>query len=310
MKLSLIMVLVTVFSVGLPVSCEVTPRTFTAKKEVPLTEEEQKALLVQYDRITGILGLERKKEGLSFCRRTIFEAMGKSLQIDDGKISICMYPKTGEIAEILETDRSDWLKWQNTTPEIVPPTRKRDEVIELARKYVHLILEKPFPENFVLSKVRYYEKGHGKGEWDVIWRRTLNGYEYQNDDITVVIADPWGKLRYFLNKTASEECQTETRIPREQAEKIAIAKASDFAGRFNTEAFGKPKNPIVGSVKLMIVNPNGFFKGKLDYYSTPKCRLAYVIQVNFEVEPPRETVKVVVYVDAITGAILGGDANL
>ncbi len=285
------------------------------KEEVQLTQAEQKMVFSQYERIRKICGMEGKDGEISIQKGvTCFEAMGELIEISDKEITIKVSPKTGEVVSVYIPAVTKELKnWRKNTPEITSPTKEANQIKQIALKYIKLITEKPLPSNFVLSKIRYNynDKTRDKGSWYIIWTRTLNGYEYQNDGISVSIVDYSGKLESFFSQTASEECPTETRITREKAERIAIAKASSVAGRIYTLYYGKPKNPTIFSVKLMIVNPNGFFEGKLgDYYSTPKCRLAYVIRVNFEVEPPKENVWIYVYVDANTGGVLGGDCLL
>lgn len=60
------------------------------------------------------------------------------------------------------------------------------------------------------------------------------------------------------------------------------------------------------NVKLAIVQPNYFFKDKnnyLTYKEVKKTRIAYI--VSFEDEN-----KTIVYVDATTGEVIGGDVAL
>jgi len=273
--------------------------------------KEKEIIRVQYEKVRKILGITESVSKISIRTHEGRDARGDVIEIEDGSISLELAEKTGEIVFVYSLNTANDLhKWQEKFPDSNKPIRKPTEMFALARNYVERITGKPVPENFI-ARTTYYDQGYLRGKWNIIWRRTLNGYPYDNDVIGIGFSDVSGKFISLVVSQTSEICPTEVKIPEEEARKIAIEYTSQHVHKFYQNAYGGQfSNPEIESIELRIVNPNYLYERKLrglPIRPTLKSRLAYYIWVKYKVDQPKNAIKMLVWIDAATGKILGGD---
>ena len=131
--------------------------------------------------------------------------------------------------------------------------------------------------------------------WTVQWVRTHNGYEYDDNWISVTVDRFEGKVLGYRKFWVASTCPTRVKVEKEAA--IALAK-SYLPLKYQS------KLKASASAELKIVMPNKFWSGEPpDKEYDKNARLAWVVSfVTDEKEPE----PVIVWVDAADRKLLGG----
>lgn len=276
--------------------------------------------LTTHRKIKERLGLEQEEPKLSIKEKLDDCIFGHIINVMDGVVHTRFDARSGEVLGFSnDRFRQVFYKEQEKLPEIIEATKTKEDVLELSKEYVELITGVPIPQDCYLAKLKYYNSGNGKGEWYILYTRRLNGYEYYTNTggIGISIVDASGKLISLVRWPESGPCPTEVKISEEEAKEIALREVLKFI-EFTEKIAEKEgediqddeiPNPSISSCKLWIVNPNDFlkkfFRGKgVSSSATREVRLAYVIEVDMSTE---ELFQLIIFVDAATGKIIGGD---
>lgn len=197
------------------------------------------------------------------------------------------------------------------------PTKKKEEVLEEANKYVIAINGK-LPEQAFFKECEFivsgwYDSKHSyDGAWVVRWGRKEGTYRYKEDYIALGIYEKYGLEGYTYDFFSDYHPPKKLNIPQSQAIETAqkninkIIHSSYFAGTFNGYKVGK-----IDSSELMIVNPNYAHKKMFNnrIHPDPYARLAWV--VRFGCIPKTKDFPAgglcEIWIDAETGEVLGGD---
>lgn len=288
-----------------------------ALSDTSLNETEKQMVMTQWKKVRDVLDI-KGVDGQVRMGRIDSGKRGKFLLIHDDALSLEIF-ETGVISQIISYSVAQELhNWQATSSVIYPPTKNSLQMQELAKSYVKQILGF-IPDSNYKIKTRYWDRGYPKGEWHVFWVRTLNGYEYDSiydGGISVAMSDHTGEFLSFGRKILSvQECPTEVKISQKQAEQIATEKAIRYARKiYHSKTVS---NPVIDFSQLKIVNPDHTFD-KIEHKQITSesedgmmCRLAYETQVRVSViigETNKETKKkILIYIDAATGEVVGGD---
>jgi hypothetical protein len=192
----------------------------------------------------------------------------------------------------------------NRKPRNWPPLLSEDKAKELIFTYANKI---GLPKDVVFSRMMLDLEN--SGTWIAFWVRTLNGYPYEEDRLSIAITAVDGELysygRYFVGKP----CPTEVTVTKEEA----VAKGWDKVGSYLD--YGKrdnlQKDYYVKSTQLKIVQPNTFL-GFVVPWKSSRSRLAWVItyELNYNDEKKRIEVgyhdRFVIKIDAANKSFLGG----
>lgn len=291
-----------------------TARNFEARDETALSKERE-IIKLRYESVRRSLGVSKPASRILIRTEKDRDIRGNLIQIDDGSIELQLVEQTGEIAFVMAFDAiGEHNKWRQEISQInkpVQPTRTETEIVRMARDSVEKITGESLPENYTVETI-FYDRGPCKGEWSIRWHRTLNGYPYDNDIIGISLSDISGKFESLVITPTSEICPTEVKILKETAQKIALQLTERSVSGLYRKVYGRPTNPECESTELRIVNPNGLFRQYSKYRPpsvsfNPKSRLAYYIWIKYKVDPPKNKIRILVWVDAATGEILGGD---
>lgn len=139
--------------------------------------------------------------------------------------------------------------------------------------------------------------------WVVYWKRKLRGFSFRGDSVSVTFHETRG-LKSISVHGDSDECPTEVTFSLDKALARALTVAAGVVQRMPNR-FSSHKVKDAKLKEILIVNPNYIFSpaSAAPPKDHRKTRLAYEIVVALD-DP--EELPVTVWVDAITGEILGG----
>ena len=151
------------------------------------------------------------------------------------------------------------------------------------------------------------------GRWRVAWQRRVDGYPFPEETVFVSFNDRNRRLTSFRDRTTNRRCATKPVIDEKRAMASAEVRIMDLL----PELFGahyEIANITQGS--LQVVYPNGRYapqddserKGTSETW--PQPRLVYTFVLSFKYTGAatlrKSTPPIAVWVDALTGDIVGG----
>lgn len=149
------------------------------------------------------------------------------------------------------------------------------------------------------------------GTWVACWKRTLNGYPYEDDLLSIEIMAIDGELYRYEKRFLGKPCPTEVKVSKEDAISQAWKKASSY---FSNSKWEKIQNEYeVKSADLKIIQPNAFFGFVMPMWKSKYSRLAWVITLAPKIEPDdKKRLEIgyhdqfIIKIDAADNRFLGG----
>ena len=208
------------------------------------------------------------------------------------------------------------------------PKMDKEQVVEKVEKYIRII-EGEQKYKTKLIEVIFSKQGNLRGNWILRWKRYHDKYMYYEDRIELDLNETYGIVTYANHCISDIPSTVEVKIFEEEAHEKAIEFANNLISSkkiFSGAGVSFKKwfrDFIIGSVissELLIVNPNYLLTDKSTYMASNRIRkanLAWAVTVEAKyigkTGPKGETLgnkKILVWIDAATGEILGGDFTL
>lgn len=147
-------------------------------------------------------------------------------------------------------------------------------------------------------------------EWIAKWKRSYNGFPYENDIIRLDIMAVDGSFYSYGKHFVGRPCPTEVKISEEQA--IEIGRNKVLNTLVDAKAKKHIRDYVVSSSQLKIIQPNAVFGFFTPYYRS-KSRLAWVVTYSLRDnnnlklgEDVNFADRFVIKIDAATGKVIGG----
>ncbi|WP_281184598.1 hypothetical protein [Trichlorobacter lovleyi] len=149
------------------------------------------------------------------------------------------------------------------------------------------------------------------GTWIAHWIRMHNGYQYENDFLTINIMAVNGEFYSYGKYYKGNPCKTEIKISKVDAIKISRDKVNSLINGNKTDL--DVTKYIATSPELKIIQPNVMIGAFMPlHYSNSRLAwiITYILPSNQDmhlVESGDFTEKIVIKVDAASGRIIGGN---
>jgi hypothetical protein len=271
-----------------------------ADRESKLSNE---SLRSRFSEVRGLLSRQGtlKSFGPEKVIRTEFGTptrRGVDLKSDD--LDMTVDPVTGRILSI-ETKAA--------TKQGNAPGMNEEQAEDMARSLVRKIGSK------VDARMKVIHRGFdaSTGRWKVAWERMIDGYSFPEETIFVSFNDSDWTIVSFRDRTTDQGCSTKPVIDEKTARAAAEGRITDLL----PELFGEHYE--IGNVtqgKLQIAYPNERYvqqdrsEGPGASETGPQPRLVYSFDLTFKYTGTatlrKTTPPMAVWVDALTGAVIGG----
>lgn len=258
--------------------------------------------------MSGLL-CEKKKKTLTFGDDFTYSPL-ISIDCDSGEV--IMYKNHAILQNLAK-------KYQRITPKVGssytdwPAFMSENDARRVADS---IAMKIPLPADMSFEGLKKYMRGadHDKdGLWIATWRRSLNGYSYEFDRVTIGIVGFSGQFVQYEKIYEGTKCSTGVKISREKATEIGWDKLKE---KIDKERRAQTRDAYdITSVKLLIVRPNVLFGCSVPYRSRTS-RLAWVIKFGIKDGPEvwkymkMPPMDYEVRVDAFDGRYLGGTEDI
>lgn len=150
------------------------------------------------------------------------------------------------------------------------------------------------------------------GVWHVALKRKWAGYPYRNDTLFLVYTEEFGLLG-LVNRLFSDAWRTKPEVERDDAR----PKADKYMAKLEEDEAEDFQHVWVIALQPMIVNPALLGLGgdedalsRISFEEMRKTRLAHVFRYGEGALSPESTTRTIdVYVDAVTGDVLGHEKS-
>jgi hypothetical protein len=223
---------------------------------------------------------------------------GIVLRSDD--LDVTLHPVSGRILS-LDTR-------QTKRPAAAKPGMKDERALAIAEGYVRRLGSAVHPNMEVIHKA--FDPSTDR--WNFAWQRSIDKYPFPEETVFIAVNDTDESLASFKDRTTDRKCPTRPVIDEAQAKATAKLRIKAI----QPELFGKDYQlRTVSRGKLQIVYPNGRYLPEDNpdirgLENNPQPRLVFSFDFTFDytgtMDIRRATPPVDVWVDALTGDVIGG----